>query len=202
MNSILQFVTAAILISLMTLGAQARVTVSEKTKYFSVSGKTGKQIYQQLRRRAPAKLRRKNWIAATYANLNFKNIKIGVKGKRCLLTRADIHLSLTYHYPKLRSVKSKSKNVRKHWKAFSRGLVVHEKTHGRIFHDMAKSIIRVARAVSGNSSDNCRRFTRTLKRKFREIEKKFDRKQDAFDRRDNRSTSKFSKIEREFVRAR
>ena len=201
MKNLLQLITAAIFIAVTTFSVQARVTVSEKTNYFSVSGKTGKQIYQQVKRRAPAKLRRKNWIAATYATYSFKNIKFVAKGKRCVLTRADIHLSLTYYHPKWRGTKASSKKVRKHWKAFAKGLVVHEKTHGIIYREMMQSIVREARKVKGSSSDNCKRYVRSLKRKFSEVEKKFGRKQKAFDRRDNRSTSKISKIERAFIRA-
>ncbi len=181
---------------------QAKVTVSERVKYFKISGKTGKQLFKQIRRRAPAELRRKNWMAATYASYNFKNMKIGVKGDRCVITSSNIHLKLTYHYPKWSGNKGSSKNVRKHWDMFSKGLKRHEKVHGRIYREMLQAIDKEVRAIRGNSSDDCRRYVKAIERKITAIEKRYDRKQDAFDRKENQSRSQISKIETALSKAR
>lgn len=180
--------------------ASAKVSVSEKNRYFSVTGKTGKQVYQQIRRRAPPELRRKRWIAATYAKYNFKQVKFGMKDNRCVATKVNIHLNLTYHYPKWKNRKKGSVNLQKRWRSFEKELARHEKTHGRIFREMVQAIEREIRNTKSVSRNNCRNYIRVIKRKIGAIEKSYSRKQDAFDRKENRSNSTISKLESAFVK--
>ena len=187
--------------SLVTDVAQAKVTVSENVKYFKISGKTGKQLYGQIRRKAPAKLRKRNWIAATYANYNFKKMIIGVRGNRCVIATSNIHLKLTYYYPKWTNRRGSSRRVKSNWGSFEKRIVTHERTHGKIYREMLQTIEREVRKMTGSARGGCKRYVKSVERKIASIEKRYNRKQIAFDRKENQSRSKISRIERAFIRS-
>jgi len=199
-NPLSSILPALIFLFLVT-SVSAKVTVSESTKYFFVDGKTGKQIYSQVTKRAPAKLRKNHWIAATYARYNFKQVKLGVRNNRCVATKVNVHLSLVYYFPKWKSKKRGSKILQKRWEDFSRELVRHEKTHGRIFTDTAKKIENELRRLSGKATKGCRRIATVAKRRIAAITKRGDAKHAAFDRKDRRPNSRMSKLERAFVKS-
>jgi len=185
----------------LSFQANAKVSVSEKNRYFNVTGKTGKQVYKQIRRRAPPELRRKRWIAATYAKYNYKQVAFGIKKNRCVATKVNIHLKLTYLYPRWKNRNQGSKTLQKKWRSFEKGLVRHEKAHGRIFREMVQAIEREIRNTKSFARNSCQNYIRSIKRKIRVIEKRYSRKQDAFDRKENRSTSTISKLESAFVKS-
>ena len=118
---------------LVGLQANARLVIKENTKTYSVSGKTGKQVHARLGRSGPWKMRRKHAIAATQRLLDFNNIKFARRGNKCVIVKMDIHLSLTYYYPRWTNKKLASKKLQKSWNRFLRELVRHEKVHGKLF---------------------------------------------------------------------
>ena len=182
--------------------AQAKIVISEKDRYFSVSGKNGKQIYTQIKRKRPASLRNVRAIAATHARYKFNRTKVGIRKNRCVVTKVDIRVSLTYYYPKWANTKSGSRSMQRKWRAFESELHRHEKTHGEIYREAAKFVDRELRKMSGRASLGCSRFHTSVKRKIKVMQKKMLDKHKKFDRREQRSNSKIKRLEKAFLRAR
>ena len=206
MNCALSIFRNMILIAALIIGnsshADAKIYIKEQVKYYTVSGKTGKQIHAKLGRGGPWRIRRKHAIAATIRSYDFKNFKVRERGKKCVLASVDVHLKLIYYYPKWINRKRASNKLQKLWVKFSRELVRHEKTHGKYFKETSRLVEKEILRASGRLSRDCRDFGDNVKKRLDKIYKKGEARHDAFDRREKKATAKIRKLERALIKSR
>ena len=181
--------------------ANARLVIKETTKTYSVSGKTGKQVHAKLGRSGPWKMRRKHAIAATQRVLDFNNIKFASRGNKCVIVKMDIHLHLTYYYPRWTNKKFASKKSQKLWNRFLVELVRHEKVHGKLFKASARQIDKELKKISKKTYRNCRTMSSAVKSSLTKTLKKGQAKHSAFDRREKKPTAKVRRLEIAFYKA-
>jgi predicted secreted Zn-dependent protease len=160
--------------------SMAKVTVSEKTIHYSVGGKTGKEIYDQIRRKGPKLPGDKNHKVAT-ASMSFdlRNAKGGVRGTRCVVTHVDVHVSVVYRMPKWTGRGRPA--VQKAWKAFEAHVWRHEKRHKDIAVDFARRVEGGIKRLSGDARKECAGMVDQAKKLAIRERSWHERKQAAFD---------------------
>ena len=135
--------------------AFARVKVSERTKYYNVTGKTGRQLYSSMKRRGPKSGSRHDLLASTDWEVDIQNVQIAVRGNRCVVTKGDVVVKITYTYPRWRNRRRASRQVQRNWQKFMAELKKHERHHAHIVRAYAKKLHRNLRRATGRISKNC-----------------------------------------------
>lgn len=121
---------AAILATLLLASPVfADVVKTVDTEYYTVEGRTPKQIYNNLKKNSPLNKGTETYQAHTRTNIRYK-FKWGKKGKSCDMKSVTVYVHLTYLYPRL--AHSVDYKTRKWWKEFLGKLEVHELIHGEI----------------------------------------------------------------------
>jgi len=200
---LLTFMIAAFGSSLvLTSQAEARVIVKERIKYYTVSGKNGVALAKSILKRGPKLTKAEHAIATTSIKLDVKNIKPGIRGRKCVIKSVNVHLNLTYKYPRWKNKKGASRNVQKVWAKFLKQVEKHEKTHGKIAKAFARDVDKQFKRLSGRLSRGCKDFGRGAKRKFDSLARAHQRKQANFDRRESRLLSRTTRLQTALVKAR
>ena len=189
------FALTALLAWSVATPADARVRVKERTTFYSVSGKDGRAIYRSIRRRGPA-ARRGHAVASTTTRTTVRNLRAGVRGRRCVIESFDVDIDITYRLPRWRGDRRASRRVRRAWKEFAARARRHENEHGRISKLYAKRLERALRRVSDGVSRGCRNFERKALRTFEKVQQDADRRHARFDRREGRMLSRTTRIQR------
>ncbi len=178
-----------------TISAIARVKISERTKYYSVSGRTGKQLFKSIVRRGPKLRRQGHAIATTTTYFEIKRLKTGIKGRRCVVKSVDLIVTINYKFPRWRNAKRASKKVRRNWAKFYKSVKRHEATHGRNSRDYAKKLHARIRKATGRVSRGCNNFGRTTLRAIKRLERSFHRRDRRFDRREGWAFSRIRRLQ-------
>ena len=199
----LSIVMATAVVLGLSLGqAFGKVIIREKTKYYTITGKTGAQIARSIDRKGPKLGRHRHAIATTDSLLRVLDIKTAIKRDRCRVTSATIRLDLTYTYPRWKNRRTTSPALRKAWDRFMERVVVHEKHHGKIAQKHARAMEKELRKVRGSVSKKCRDFNRDARKRFARLSKRIDREHARFDRREGRPTARVRRLQRALYRAR
>jgi predicted secreted Zn-dependent protease len=164
---------------------QARVILKEKTKFYTVTGNTGAELYKSMLKNGPDHGgKRRDVLASTSFEFNFANDQFTIKRNRCVLTNLDIIVSVTYTYPKWKGSRKASAETRKAWKEFERIAVLHEKEHVKITRKFANDYEKALKRSRRKASSACAQETVTERfRTNREI-RRHERLHRNFDRRD------------------
>lgn len=180
MRSVGLLCLAVPLVAMTVTNSMAKVTVSEKTIYYSVGGSTGKEIYGQIGRKGP-KLsgQRDHKVATTSMKFDIRNVDGGIRGARCVITKADVHVSIVYRIPKWTGRGSAS--VRKAWQAFEAHIWRHEKRHKDIAVEYANRLEKGLKGLSGDARRDCAGMEAAAKRLSEKSVAWHTRKQDGFD---------------------
>lgn len=194
------FAIASLFVSASSVNA--KVIVTEQTKYYFVLGRNGKQIHSKLGRRGPWKIRRKHAIAATVRSYDIKNIQFEKRGTKCIMSNVDVHLSLTYYFPKWVNKNKGSKKLQKLWASFLEELVRHEQVHGRIFKDTIHQFEKELLRTTGRLSDDCSGMVKTAQDRLNKIDARGEVRHGAFDRREKKATAKIRKLEKAIAKTR
>ncbi|MFK7901732.1 MAG: DUF922 domain-containing protein [Nitratireductor sp.] len=173
--------------------ASSRVIVKERTAYYKISGKTGKQLNIAMIKRGPRQTKLSHAIASTESKMQIKNISLGVRGRKCVILSADVILNLKYTLPKWQMPKATSSELKAGWQKFYGLLVKHEKRHGAISMDAARSVEKELKRLKGNVTKKCEDFGKNAKRRFARVGRTLAIRQRNFDRREG---SGFSAITR------
>ncbi|MEE9314024.1 MAG: DUF922 domain-containing protein [Rhizobiaceae bacterium] len=184
-----------ILPTIWTNPAVAKARIIERTKYYSVSGRTGKQLFKSIVRRGPKLKKTGHAIATTHTKIKITNVKVSIKGRYCVV-KADVKVTLVYTLPKWRGSKRASKKLRRKWKKFNKLVQKHEATHGRISREYARELDRKINKLSGRVSKGCKDFGRRSKRSIRLIQKNFIKRHFSFDRREGRARSRIRRLQK------
>lgn len=176
--------------------ANSKVKISERTKYYSVSGKTGAQMFRSITRRGPKTRRDGHAIATTKTSIKFRNIKTAIEGRVCVIKNIDVILNLTYTLPRWRGSRHASPKTRKNWEKFLALVEKHEATHGRISREYARKLHARMKRLTGKVSRGCEDFGKFHSRSLRLAEKEFTRRHRAFDRREGRASSRIRRLQK------
>lgn len=187
--------------SLLCNGANAKVYVKERTKFYAVSGKTGKQVMVRMIKQGPNVPGVKHALASTQANIKVKKVDVRRKGGRCIIRKADVELLLTYHYPKWRNKRKAKRHIQKRWEQFFAGVVRHEKYHAKLFRQTAQQFQRDLTRITGSVNRNCRDMGPKVQTRLRNLVRANGRKHAAFDRKESRKSAKVRVLQRAFVAA-
>ncbi len=182
--------------------AQAKLIIKEQTKFYMVSGKTGKQVHKKLGRGGPLWMRKKHGIAGTQSIYKLRNFKFGEHRNKCTVENVDVVVTLVYYYPKWTNKKSASKKAQKLWRSLEKELVRHEKTHGKYFKETMRKIEKEILRTTGRLSNRCRGMAGSAKRRMKMAHRRGEVKHAAFDRRERNPATKLRKIERAFIKVR
>ena len=160
--------------------SMAKVTVSEKTIHYSLTGSVGKEIYAQIGRKGP-KLsgQRDHKVATTTMSFDIRNVDGGIRGARCVITKVDVHVSIVYRIPKWTGRGSAA--VRKAWQAFEAHIWRHERRHKDIAVEYANRLDRGIRGLTGDARKDCAGMEAAAKRLSDKSIAWHRRKQNAFD---------------------
>lgn len=181
MKSSLRAFALGVLLAAPSLSdSAAKVTYSEKTIHYTVSGRTGQEIYAQIARKGPKLTgQRDHKVATTGMMFDVRGIKAGIRGTRCVVTGLDVHVTFTYRIPKWTGKGSAS--VRKAWTAFEAHLWRHEKRHRDIALEYARRIERDILRLKGDARQECAGMVEQAKRQSTSSEAWHERKQASFD---------------------
>ena len=193
---------AALLYISATSFAEAGVKISERTKYYSVKGKTGVQLFGSILKKGPRKSKKGHAIATTLSQLKIGKVRYKTKGKRCRAAPVTVRLKLTYTYPRWRNSRKASKRMRSSWNKFYARLQRHEKTHGRYSKDFAREVERIIRRTTGSSRKRCRDAIAKAKRQIKRAEKKWRRRHAEFDRRESKARSRIRRLQVSLMKSR
>ncbi|MEZ5870656.1 MAG: DUF922 domain-containing protein [Nitratireductor sp.] len=180
--------------------AQAEVKVSESTKYYSVSGRSGLELGKAMLVGGGKTIRLRHAIAATATKFNVSNPVLAVENGRCKIKSLRVDLGLTYYYPKWNGRSRASAAVRKSWDVFYQELVKHEKTHGKIAIEYARKLENELLRTSGTALARCADFTAVASFRVRNLANELKRKQADFDRREGLSTSRITKLQVQLIK--
>ena len=175
--------------------ASARIIVKERVTHYNVSGKTGERLWKSINRRGP-KVRRTHAVATTNRKLKLRRVKTGIRGSKCVIKNVDMHVSLTYRYPKWVHRRSAKASARRTWDKFYKQLIRHEKAHGKIEKDFVKNVHRAFLKARGSKSKNCRDLKRKISRKIERLQKRANRAHRRLDRRDSYASARIRRYQR------
>lgn len=167
--------------------SHARVILKEKTKFYTIKGTTGVEIYKSMLKNGPdhgGSL--KDVLASTSFKFDFKNDVFTVYKNRCVLTNLDIIVNVTYTYPKWRDSKKASAETRRAWKKFQKIAILHEKEHVKITRKFANDYEKLLRKSRRRAASECEDVSLSEKIRTSFAIRKHERLHRLFDRRDLR----------------
>ena len=182
---------------------QARVIIKETTKYYSITGHDGSELYVSMLENAP-KLDgiRGHALASTEFEFIPSNLKIEVRNNRCFVTKADVIMKVKYTYPKWNGSKKASKQTRSAWNNFIKTAKWHEQQHTKISREYAKSLEQLIKSSRRRVSSDCEKSTWSEAFRASRIVRTLNRKHKQFDRQDLSSRGRGYKAQSRLVQAR
>ena len=201
MSVIIKFAAAALALAFTAEIAAAKVVVRERTRYYTVSGKTGAQLLASIGRRGSRGAGARHAIATTQIAMQTK-VKPVIRGSRCVYANTTVILNLTYRYPRWKGERRASPRVRKAWKQFLARVVAHERNHGRIAKKYAARIDREFRRTSRSVRSGCADRGGRQARRFARLMAAHDREHRRFDRRESRASARVRRLQRALGRQR
>lgn len=196
----------ALAVLVLTLGAAApaaaEVNVTESTRYYAISGRDGLEVSKAMLSGGARNISLRHAIAATSTRFQIGNADVGIVKGRCVVRDITVRLQIEYLYPQWATKDGASPAVRRAWDRFYVELVKHEKTHGRYAKEAAALLEREIKKVRGDAATGCSDFPAKADRRFDELTRQLKAKQLAFDARENRKSSKISKLQIALLRAR
>lgn len=187
---------AAFSLSSFVEDADAKVRISERTKYYTVTGSTGRQLFKSITRRGP---RKGHAIATTRSLVQVKNMKFAKRGSRCVVSSADVIVNLTYTLPRWKGSRRASPKLRRNWEGFSRLVKKHEDTHGRITREYARRLHKKVLGFTGRVSRGCADFGKRSQRALKLLQKGHRARHVRFDRREGRARSRVRRLQKAVI---
>jgi predicted secreted Zn-dependent protease len=182
-------------------GASAKVVISEKVTYYPVKGRDGLEVSKAMLVGGSRNINMHHAIAATSTRFAISDAEIGVKNGRCVVNSVKVTLDIVYLYPKWSMKSAASPKVRKAWDRFYAELLVHEQTHGKYAKAAAARIEKELKSLSGTVALGCRDFGKFADRRFNKIADDLKKQQQAFDVKENRDSSKITKLQVALLKA-
>lgn len=172
------FVAAALAV-FAPVAAHAQWKPTEKVEPYSISGKTGPELYASIGERGPAA-----GIGRAIAFTNFKltwrrDYKPQPDGA-CTLVSAVPRLIISYVLPK--PSQKLPEPIASNWKTFIDGVQRHEKVHGEMIVDMVKEIEAYTVGLSVPDDPGCQKIRAQMTERLSQISQAQRQKSRDFDR--------------------
>ncbi|MCB1381766.1 MAG: DUF922 domain-containing protein [Notoacmeibacter sp.] len=187
--------SAAFALSLLLAGglaapAHAGARTSIKTAYYSISGKTGMDLFRDMNRKGPRHAFMKKAMAQTQYRTTPRG-KMAWSNGVCSVKGGGYTLDLTYVYPK--PATRLSGRLAANWRAFMADTYRHEKVHGRMAIEMANKLDGTLRRFSMKDGRTCGRALSRLTAQVNAIYADYKARQIAFDAAEHRQGGKVEK---------
>ncbi|MEM9733223.1 MAG: DUF922 domain-containing protein [Pseudomonadota bacterium] len=183
----------AMVMAVVALPAHAGgVKITEKTNFYTITGKTAQQFAISMSRRGPYSRahRARSWATAsrdlTYQLVNTKT------AKNCRVKDVNVRLKITYQMPKPRTLKGVSKKHRGRWQRMYRLLDTHEKVHGRFYKEFARNLHR--QLLRMKPAGSCRALDRKASNLVEKLSEKDRLRNQRFDARDTRNYRRMTRL--------
>lgn len=166
----------------LTVVAEAKVIINERTKYYTVSGKTGEQIYKQLLRKGPRiKGSKAHYIATATIGFEIRNIDGYEWGNQCVIRELDVVIDVVYRIPKWKRPKKVSRELGAAWDAFLAHIWRHERKHTAIAKDTAYELWRAVKGVKGDRRKKCKNMLTPAEKRAEKVYARYHKRQERFD---------------------
>ena len=185
-------VVVAIVAPVSSASAFAGVSVSERVKYYTISGKTAPDFARAMSRRGPfdASKGRRAW--ATAARKMSYRLTRSPSGNGCRVTDADVAMTITLTLPKLRSPGRSNRSEVRKWKSMIDLLERHERVHVRYYRELAANTQRALLRLRPEKT--CRELERKALKLVRDLSDKDTKRNQSFDQRDGRNYRRMTRI--------
>ena len=161
---------------MLTVSVDAKPRTKTKYTYYTISGKSARNLYQQMVSRGPH-VSGDRALAATSVTTQQTGELTGKSS--CRVRNYKLRMDFTIRLPKVRNEKTLPPRLRKTWKAFYRFVRRHEQRHRTIWIGCAASIESQVRKIRAKS---CRKVDRLANSIFKKVSASCEKKHDAFDR--------------------
>ena len=162
--------------------AVAGVKVSEKTRGYEISGQTGAALLAAMDRRGPKHGFLTRAIAQTRYSVSW-TIEWGETRAACRVKSIDGKLDIIYTYPTAGSLPP---GLQSRWARFLAGVKKHERVHGDVARQMARTVEKSVAKVYVASDPSCRKARAEVKERMAAIYADYEARQIKFDAREHR----------------
>ena len=156
--------------------------VSEKTRSYAITGRTGAALLDAMDRRGPKHGFLTRAIAQTRYTVSW-TIDWGETRTACRVEELDGKLTITYTYPTRRGLPP---SLERRWARFLAGVRKHEETHGDIARQMARTPRNRSRGCRSSNDPGCRKTHAEAKGRMTAIYADYEARQIEFDAREHR----------------
>lgn len=164
--------------------SQAKPKSKTKYTYYTISGSSARNLYQQMASRGPH-VSGERALASTQMKID---PTIEVSGRSsCKIKRFGLSLDFTINLPKVSNEKRLAPKLRKRWRAFYKFVRAHEQRHRAIWIGCAGRVERKARTLRAG---NCDTLGKKLQAMYDAENNRCRRKHDAFDTAEQKRLSK------------
>ncbi|OWV90205.1 peptidase [Rhizobium sp. R635] len=163
----LSYVLAAFFASAPVASAEWQAV--EEVRPYSISGKTGAELYESIGERGPKAGVTGRVIAHTTFKLTWTR-KYETQGNACVITTNRPKLIITYTLPK--PAGDLPAAVKGSWEAFVSGVAAHERVHGDTIKDMVREIEAMSIGLTVADDPDCKKIRVELTRRLGEISAK------------------------------
>lgn len=136
---------------------------------YSISGKTGAELYESIGERGPKAGVTGRVIAHTTFKLTWTR-KYETQGNACVITTNRPKLIITYTLPKPAGVLPAA--VKSRWETFVSGVAAHERVHGNTIKDMVREIEAMSIGLTVADDPDCKKIRVELTRRLGQISAK------------------------------
>ncbi|MBB3133511.1 putative secreted Zn-dependent protease [Rhizobium pisi] len=138
----------------------------EEVRPYSISGKTGAELYESIGARGPEVGGTGRTIAHTTFKLTWTR-KYEPQGNACTIVTNRPKLVITYTLPKPSAELPAA--VKSSWEGFISGVQAHERVHGETIKDMVKEIEATSIGLTVADDPSCKKIRTELTRRLGEI---------------------------------
>ena len=160
--------------------ARAEWKAVEKTETYSISGKSGPELYASIGERGP-KAGKTRAIAYTNFKLTWSR-KYERQGDACVLASARPKLIITYILPK--PSQELPAAIAGNWEVFIAGVRSHERVHGDIIKDMVTKIEAATVGLTVPGDPDCRKIRTEMTKRLSELSQAQRQQSRDFDQRE------------------
>nr|WP_245436739.1 DUF922 domain-containing protein [Rhizobium chutanense] len=155
----------AAIFALAPAAVRAEWQAVEEVRPYSISGRTGAELYESIGARGP-EVGAGRVIAHTTFKLTWTR-KYEAQGTACVITTNRPKLIITYTLPKPSAALPAT--VKSSWESFIAGVAAHERVHGDTIKEMVKEIEVMSIGLTVADDPDCKKIRIELTRRLGEI---------------------------------
>lgn len=162
--------------------ADAGIILKESTRYYRVSGLSGKKLYLDMVKRGAAANHHKEFLASSNIAFSFGKAKAILWGNQCRVTDIAITVSVLYIIPQWSDASRANPAMRSAWAGFLDHLWRHEHHHVELAREAARRLLGELKSIRGDARKKCRIIGEgELMSRTEQLLEDYHRRQKAFD---------------------